>query len=610
MLLICLFAVGIIGSAFAQEEWDDFIESVRGDTVVVRSAQDMQGRANTLLNAIELDDNVPEGRVYELKRGGLYWQNRDLSTPADRMLRVVGEDYGLMVQADDEAGPPIIARVEEEGDMFALDQIFINNDFLLKNVYATTGSPGEYQHFTLMTANASDITITLENVYMEHNNWVFVQSNDYPNNRIHISDSYFVNMSGNPCRRDGGVYDNVANPTDEIIVENSTHVMAEGMQYKFRDFPVNRAFFNHNTFVNVAGQLFTTIGFQINWTVVNNLFINANTQGYTPGLDLGETDQDGLPHGIINVNHLEGGTNINGQPYSVNEAYLPDGFEDADRMILVDRNGVFWDERLDDIVDQLIAQQVNGTTDWYSQMITMNERTADIFADNDRYPLLTEGEWIFGGDPGFVEDMGLMTDGVDDIVQYSINAGDAGNASTLPKWRHPDNPAADNYIWPDWPVPVDLSYTNDAYTSAALGGYPLGDLNWWPAEKAAWLLEKDELYAELEAALQEGRVPTSVEEIGGQIPSTLELSQNYPNPFNPTTQIRFSLPEQANVRLEIFDVTGRRVTTLINEHMQSGNYTVNWDATDRSGRSVTSGVYIYRLQAGDMVESKRMMFLK
>ncbi len=594
MLLICLFAVGIIGSAFAQEEWDDFIESVRGDTVVVRSAQDMQGRANTLLNAIELDEDAPDGRVYELQRGGLYWQNRDLSTPADRMLRVVGEDYGLMVQADDEGGPPIIARVEEEGDMFALDQIFINNDFLLKNIYATTGSPGEYQHFTLMTANASDITITLENVYMEHNNWVFVQSNDYPNNRIHISDSYFVNMSGNPCRRDGGVYDNVSNPTDEIIVENSTHVMAEGMQYKFRDFPINRAFFNHNTFVNISGQLFTTFGYQVNWTVVNNLFVNANVQGYMPGLDGGETDQDNLPHGIINVNHL---------PAAIDVA-------DDERMILVDRNGVFWDDRIDQIVEELIAQQTNNTTDWHSQAITMNERTAEIFADNDRYPLLTEGSWIFGGDPGFVEDMGLMTDGVDDLVEYSINAADLGNASTMPKWRHPDNPASENYIWPDWPVPVNLAYTNEAYTTAALGGYPLGDLNWWPAEKAAWLLEKDELYAELEAALNEGRVPTSVEEIGGQIPSTLELSQNYPNPFNPTTQIRFSLPEQANVKLEIFDVTGRRVTTLINEHMQSGNYTVTWDATDRSGRSVTSGVYIYRLQAGDMVESKRMMFLK
>lgn len=594
MITTLLFAVVIVGWTHAQT-WEEFIDSQRGDTVVVRSAQDMMGRPNTLLNAIELDENPPEGRVYELKRGGIYWQNRFLSTPADRPLRIVGQDFGLMVQADDDLGPPIIARIEDEGVMFPEDQIFINNDFLLKNVYATTGSPNEYQHFTLMQARRANITIRLENVYMEHNNWVFVQSNDFPNNRIHISDSYFVNMSGNPCRRDGGVYDAVANPTDEIIVENSTHIMAEGMQYKFRDFPINRAFFNHNTFVNISGQLFTTFGYQVNWIVANNLFVNANVQGYMPGLDKGETDQDELPHGIINVNHLPAHIDV----------------PDAERKILVDRNGVFWDSRIDQIVETLIAQQVNGTANWYSQAITMNERTAAIFADNDRYPRITEGTWIFGGDPNFVDDMGLMSDGVDKLVEYSIRAANLANASTMPKWRHPNNPAVEiGYIRPDWPVPVDLSYTNEAYLTAGLGGFPLGDLNWFPEKKEAWEAVKDDLYAELEAALNEGRPTTSVREVAGSIPSTIYLSQNYPNPFNPTTQIEFSLPEQTTVTLEVFDITGRHIATLLNGELNSGNYLVTWNATDQSGRLVSSGVYFYRLQAGNFVETRRMVFLK
>jgi hypothetical protein len=89
------------------------------------------------------------------------------------------------------------------------------------------------------------------------------------------------------------------------------------------------------------------------------------------------------------------------------------------------------------------------------------------------------------------------------------------------------------------------------------------------------------------------------------------LDQNYPNPFNPTTQIRFTLPDQSNVLLEVYDILGRRVATLVNnENYSMGHHTVTWNATNQAGLSVSSGIYIYRLKAGSQVETKRMMFLK
>ncbi len=89
------------------------------------------------------------------------------------------------------------------------------------------------------------------------------------------------------------------------------------------------------------------------------------------------------------------------------------------------------------------------------------------------------------------------------------------------------------------------------------------------------------------------------------------LEQNYPNPFNPTTQIQFSLPEQTEVVLEVFDILGRRVATLIdNENFSVGHHTVSWDATNQIGQSISSGVYIYRIEAGDFIQSMRMMFIK
>ena len=105
---------------------------------------------------------------------------------------------------------------------------------------------------------------------------------------------------------------------------------------------------------------------------------------------------------------------------------------------------------------------------------------------------------------------------------------------------------------------------------------------------------------------------TSVEGNSELIAAEYSLSQNYPNPFNPTTKIRFSIPpsplsfgEGQGVRLVIYDLLGREVATLVNEEKPAGSYEVTFDAT-----SLASGLYLYRLQAGSFVETKKMILLK
>lgn len=89
------------------------------------------------------------------------------------------------------------------------------------------------------------------------------------------------------------------------------------------------------------------------------------------------------------------------------------------------------------------------------------------------------------------------------------------------------------------------------------------------------------------------------------VPQSFDLSQNYPNPFNPSTQIRFSLPEDSHVTLRIFNILGQQVTVLVDEYHTAGTYTATFDAG-----TFSSGVYFYRIEAGDYVETKRMMMLK
>jgi hypothetical protein len=93
-------------------------------------------------------------------------------------------------------------------------------------------------------------------------------------------------------------------------------------------------------------------------------------------------------------------------------------------------------------------------------------------------------------------------------------------------------------------------------------------------------------------------------------PSDFGLSQNYPNPFNPTTKIEFTLPKSGFVTLQIYDVLGRKVKTLVSEHLSSGYKSVIWDGKNDDGKDVASGVYFYQLRVGDFSEPRKMVLLK
>ena len=89
------------------------------------------------------------------------------------------------------------------------------------------------------------------------------------------------------------------------------------------------------------------------------------------------------------------------------------------------------------------------------------------------------------------------------------------------------------------------------------------------------------------------------------IPTSYSLSQNFPNPFNPETTIGYSIPKQFHVTLKVYDVLGREITTLINEEKNVGNYNVKFNSAQ-----FASGIYFYRLQAGDYTSTKKMVLLK
>jgi N-acetylmuramoyl-L-alanine amidase len=103
---------------------------------------------------------------------------------------------------------------------------------------------------------------------------------------------------------------------------------------------------------------------------------------------------------------------------------------------------------------------------------------------------------------------------------------------------------------------------------------------------------------------------TAVEPATSSVPLSFDLGQNYPNPFNPTTAISYQLSANGFVTLGIFDILGRQIRTLVTMQQAAGRYQVQWDGKDDRGASVSSGIYLYQLKAGNSVVTKKMVLLK
>jgi hypothetical protein len=105
--------------------------------------------------------------------------------------------------------------------------------------------------------------------------------------------------------------------------------------------------------------------------------------------------------------------------------------------------------------------------------------------------------------------------------------------------------------------------------------------------------------------------PTDVEESDDRnLPNEFMFVQNYPNPFNPSTTIEYSVPSRSEVTIEIFNTVGQKVRTLLRETKSAGKYSAVWDGRDNNGNSLSTGVYFYRIQAGDYEKTKKMILVK
>jgi len=193
---------------------------------------------------------------------------------------------------------------------------------------------------------------------------------------------------------------------------------------------------------------------------------------------------------------------------------------------------------------------------------------------------------------------GALTDPLFGPVPVELGPGQTASA-TLTQNVPPVDPGTFTYIGRAGNFPN--SNSEDSFTFTVSSDAPVASANSESAPKYGW------------SATLEGKGFTLVSETAEEselIPGGFALEQNYPNPFNPSTTISYQVSDASPVKITIYDLMGREVRELVNEHKSVGTYHVTWNGLTDTGSQVASGVYLYQMEAGDFVQTRKLILAK
>ncbi len=589
LVTLLFFTMLVSGSLYAQK-----------DTVYVQDYYGSGGQEGTLNNAVDSVVNAGgnlSNVVFKLKPYGLYILSGTITTPNGQVLEIDAPKPGNTQNS----APPMIAWTASTtvNKTYLFD---IPGDVIMKNIWLLYASIDSAQVSCSIRVGDSSATVGGVGGRAEFDGCIF----DYSeigadgSGAIEIyathfkgifNNCYFRNCTDPHFRYYGRAvsyrYSSTGLHADSLWFENCTFanmgyvVMQEGAEY------ADNVFFNHCTFYNIVMySLESTWWYHM--YVTNSLFVNTYMYGSIPLLDTAGTNG-----GTITID------SISTFGFSV-------PFTEQQRRILFANNDY-------DIQSWLVNWMQNNP---YSQNLhrnrhdneipvpqpMINKRTTvmldSVKPDGTKlFPYMNSANLYDGLDPRFA----LPPLNLDSLEQYLYHKwSDNANVG----WAfEPDSDVAQI-----WPMRENMAYSNDTLKTAAMGGFPLGDLyHWWPAEYQKWLAQRPAEENRISTWLSTGKDPgtTGVKELSSNIPAKYTLSQNYPNPFNPTTQIKYSIPKSGFVSLKVYNILGQEVSTLVSGFQKAGNYQATFD-----GSKLASGVYLYRLQSGTASITKKFVLMK
>jgi hypothetical protein len=527
---------------------------------------DAQFRADTTAT-----NGLLANRVYELSRGGVYFSRAIITIQSGKTLRFraasgTGAKPVVYLWETGTGGTP----TRPPGNFVVLN----GGNLEMKNICVT----GFYEHEPdrldgvqggLINTTAVGSSIIVDGCILSNVNGQPIRTG-FNVVKVKVTNTIFANMGALTTSNLGAGkgLDLREATVDTLIVENCTFVNYQDRvirHYNFSDpiagtGPIKYGKINHNTFINGMGYhgliSLGNVGNHIR--ITNNLFLD--------GFALGEDSTDASR--------------------AAEWANTGEKYQNGN-------NRITW-----------IFSAPNDTTQWRisNNFYTISD-SGQKFLNDFGFGVAQRLSWHINAK--------LQSQGGDSLLAFRVATGlTLANAPRLMtnmlRWYESPtggnkskntpglvfNKATDDFdrrLLEYYRDTLNASYSTsaEAYTGA-MGAYPVGDLNWFPDRYAQWLLD-----------------PVSSVGGVGQIPSQFSLEQNYPNPFNPSTRITYSVPVESNLRLEVFDLLGRKVATLVSEQKAAGTYTVEFDASQ-----LNSGVYFYQLSTQSHVIARKMLLVK
>ncbi|MFH1195137.1 MAG: FlgD immunoglobulin-like domain containing protein [bacterium] len=545
-------------------------------------------------NIINADTSVTEHRTYVLDRGAIYYIDKAFEITHSCTFTAQGAA----------ARPPVLAvAIRADGSneewFFKLIEVGINvelNDLYLLSMRSDQQTLGWSRAIHI---GANNISLKLRNVVFDAFTEAGIRIDGADFVKLDVQDCHFRNFihstsyfGGQPFLSNGNDH------PDSTIFINNTFFACNSYLYSIRGFGP-RSVFKHNTVVYTAVNPFL-IRQADNLYIEDNLFYATHAWG-------------GDPEQVIGGWFLNYPDTVSSSVYRIRkqmtyyglyattgpEVYYQDlglTYDPSKRVNVTLNNDNFNPTKLVDFYNTWndtvtvfdSVEVITGPKQSLKRVLTLARWINDLGIEVidsltnpsnwDYTPFVNVANNI-SVDPQFT-DAGVVGH-IDELVGYVYRI--AARKLDTP-WHYQLN------FPPAWPIPENLAYSNTAMQTGGTDGFAIGDLNWFPDQKAQWL--------------------TNVETVSSTIPTTFSLSQNYPNPFNPETNIEFNLPANETVKLVIYNVLGQKVKTLINNDMKAGSYKTVWNGRDDFGKQVASGIYMISLESNSFRATKKMTLLK
>jgi hypothetical protein len=509
----------------------------QADTVVVPSA--INGNSLGAINKFILGDTLLNGdrknpeRFYKLETDKIYFLNGEFH--ADFDLRLIADP------ADNTHKPPIIASTNGPDGQPQLIQFQLTGNAFIQNIMfqMTPPSGGGESNASFFLAGEG------KNYYFDRCKWEWGLWEQIvtivPVNKIVVTNCYFRNPQHKTNIYNGrGVGFNLENPADTVIMVNNTFFNINSFAFVADNGSIPPLYFrfDHNTIVNEMKWPIHSYWIS-NAHVTNNIFYNCHSFGETSEDKVGQ-DRDGLLYGLINAAPI---------PNNILARY---GIMETARSYDVLNNAYFFTQ---DVLEYLKSYTLQTEP-------FMNSRTLEMFNNDSKYPNMNFTK-LYYSNPKFIE----TGNGTKEMINWMKRKRNWQNNQYW-GWD-PDN----NKFEVQWPFPENFKYTNDTLITGAQGGFPLGDLNWWPEKLAEW-----EIWT-----------PSSFDEISYEILKDFSIQMIYPNPATNIINVEVNSLKQNNLNINLMDIDGSVISNIFNSSVSSGSNTLNIDI---SKLKLHSGNYI------------------